>query len=326
MVGPVIDFTNFGTELLKTVEDMGGNIVIINSVMNGVAALRDDFDTEIIRDKGLLLSAEILDAFMPASDTFSGQKAMTLKTRTASFNDADIDLKITNDDIRKAYRSYLGWVLENGRTEAQVRENPFGLFFVNRIITQHFQFARTNTSWKGVFNQAGSGAGAITDGFLVKMTAGRAVGGDIAANHVFTAAASITDVNAYDQVNGVAQLVVDTRPDLLAMPMNFYVSQVNYDRYCRARRAAFPTFVGPGEKPRTLDERSNITFVIDQGLAGKDTMAVTPKQNLKFIANEAPGVYSINVVRQAKHWEISIRVSLGFDYASPELLFLNNKV
>ncbi|WP_375445732.1 hypothetical protein [uncultured Fibrella sp.] len=307
---------------MKTVEDMGGGIVLQEATIDGVASLSNDFSVEIIRDRGQLVTAEFLDAFMPASDTFSPQAAMTVKSRTASFTEADIDLKLTNSDISKAYRSYLGWVIEKGRSEAEVRANPFNLFFIRQIIANHFKFARLKTSWKGVFNQAGNGAGSIADGFLKKTATGRAVGGDIAAGHVF-AAAAITELNAYDQVNGLAELVDE---EFLSSAFNMYLSQASYDKYCRNRRSLFKEHVGPGEKPGTLDERSNITFVVDPGLSGKDTLVVTPQQNLKFIANEAPGVYSINVVRQAKHWEISIRISIGFDYASPSLLWLNDKI
>lgn len=321
-----IDFSNFGTDLMRTVEDMGGNIVIINSVMDGVAALRNDFSTEIIRDKGLLVSAEFVDAFKAASDTFDGRKAMEVRSRKAEFTEGDIDIKITFDDIKKAYRSYLGWVMEPTRTEAEVRENPFEIFFVRRIIAAHFQFARTKTAWKGVYNTTPVGAENIADGYIKKLTTGRAVGGDIKASHVFTAAATITDANCYDQVLGLADTMVSVREDMLNVPLNFYLSQRNYDRYCKGRRTAYPQHVGPGDRPTTLDEQSNITFVIDPGLVGKDTMVITPKENLKFIANEAPGVYSINIVKQVKHWELSIRVAIGFDYASPDLVFLNDKV
>lgn len=311
---------------MRTVEDMGGNIVLINATMDGVAALRNDFTTELIRDKGLLVSAEFIDNFRAASDSFQPGKVMEVRSRKAEFTQGDIDIKLTNSDIQKAYRSYLGWIMEPTRTEAEVRDNPFELFHIRQIIAQHFQFARTKTSWKGVYNPTPQGAENIADGYIKKLATGRTAGGDIKASHVFTSAATITDANCYEQVLGLAQKLVDEREDLLNIPLNLYLSQRNYDRYKKGRRAAFPEFVGPGEKPTTLDDQTNISFVIDSGLVGKDTMVITPKQNLKFIADEAPGSYYINIVRAVKHWELSIRVSIGFDYASPDLVFLNDKV
>lgn len=326
MEGPVIDFTNFGTDLMRTVQDMGGNITIVNAVLDGVSALRNDFSTEIIRDRGLLVSAEFIDAFKAASDTFAGQKAMEVRSRYAQFTEGDIDIKITYDDIKKAYRSYLGWIMEPTRSEADVRDNPFELFFVRQIIAAHFQFVRTKTTWKGIYNPTPIGAENIADGFLKQFAIGRAAGGDIKSDHVFASAVTFTDANVYDQVNGLASQLVTVREDLLNIPLNFYISQRNYDRYRKGRRAAFPEHIGPGERPTTLDDQTNISFVIDPGLVGKDTMVITPKANLKFIANEAPGAYSISIVKQVKHWELSIRVSVGFNYASPDLVFLNDKI
>ncbi|GAB3803011.1 hypothetical protein GCM10028819_32260 [Spirosoma humi] len=325
MPTPIIDFTNFGNDLLRTVENSGGNIVVTNAVMDGVAALRNDFTTELTRDRALLLSAEFIDAFKAASQTFTGQQAMVLRPRYAEFTQGDIDLEITFDDIQKAYRSYLGWIVEPTRTEADVRENPFELFFIRKIISTHFQFVRMKTAWKGVYNPTPVGAENIADGLLKKTATGRATGGDIKASHVFTSA-PITINNAYDQVNGVADLIKTTRPDLLSIPLNYYIAQVDYDLYRKNRRTLFKEHVGPADQPKTLDDYSNITFVIDPGLAGKSTKVITPKENLKFIANEAPGAYSINIVKQVKSWQISIRVSVGFDYASPELMFLNDAV
>lgn len=324
MAQPVIDFSNFGPDLMRTVQDQGGNITITNAVLDGVAALRNDFTTELTRDRALLLSAEFIDGFKAASQTFTGQQVMSLRPRYAEFTQGDIDLEITFDDIQKAYRSYLGWIMELNRSEADVRDNPFELFFVRRIIAAHFMFVRQKTAWKGIYNPTPVGAENIADGLLKKTAAGRA-SGEIKASHVF-AASAITVNNAYDQVNGVCDLIKTARPDLLSIPLNYYLSQVDYDLYRKNRRTLFKEHVGPSDKPTSPDDYSNITFVIDPGLAGKNTKVITPKENLKFIANEAPGAYSINIVKQVKSWQISIRVSVGFDYASPELTFLNDAV
>ncbi|GAB3754020.1 hypothetical protein [Spirosoma pomorum] len=324
----VIDFSNFGTDLMRTVQDMGGNIVIVNSTMDGVASLQNDFTTEIIRDKGLLVSAEFLDAFKAASNSFEGRKAMEVRSRKAEFTEGDIDLEITLDDIKKAYRSYLGWVMAPNTTENDIRDNPFELFYIRQIIKQHFQFIRLKTVWKGIYNPTPVGAQNIADGLLKKFTTARAstnAAEKIKASHIFDAEA-LTDDNAYEQVNGLAGLVASEREDMLAVPLNLYLSQTSYDKYRRNRRALFPEHVGPADKPTTLDDYSQISFKIDPGLSGKETMAITPKENLKFIANEAPGVYHINIVKQVKSWQISIRVSVGMDFASPDLLFINDAV
>jgi len=237
----------------------------------------------------------------------------------------DIDIEIKLSDIKEAYRSYLGWIVEPTRTEAEVRDNPFELFYVRRIIANHFAFIRTKTSWKGAFHATNIGANNISDGLLVKTAAAR-TSGEIASNHVFGAAATITASNAYGEVNGVAELIKTTKPELLNMDLNCYLSQTMYDLYRKNRQTLFAQHVGPGEKPTELDDYSNIKFVVDPGLAGKYTVAITPKDNLVFAANEEPGNYYFNTVQAIKSTQLSARVSLSFDFATSEFLFLNDKV
>lgn len=318
-----LDFTNFGSSLLRTIQGMG-NITLIDAMMDGVAALRNDFNVRLMRDKGALVSVEFLDAFKAASDTFEGRKGANIRSREVSFTEGDIDIEIKLSDVKEAYRSYLGWIVEPTRSEAEVRKTPFELFFIRQIIANHFAFIRTKTSWKGAIG-SGIGANNIADGLLVKTAAAR-TSGEIAASHVFTAATTITSSNAYAQVNGVADLIVATKPELLNMPLNCYLDQTRYDMYRKNRQTLFPNHVGPADRPTELDDYSNIKFVVDPGLAGKSTICITPKSNLVFAGNEAPGDYYFNAIQAIKSTQVTARVSLSFDFASPDLIFLNDKV
>ncbi|OIN55464.1 hypothetical protein BLX24_30335 [Arsenicibacter rosenii] len=319
-----LDFSSFDTNLLRTVEGLG-NVVIIDAMMDGAAALRNDFAVRTMRDKAALVSVEFQDAFKAASDSFEGRKGATIRSRYVSFTEGDIDIEIKMSDVKELYRSYLGWIIAPDRSEAEIRDNPFEVFFIRRIIANHFAFIRTKTAWKGAINNANIGANNIADGLLVKTAASR-TSGEIVASHVFTAATTIDVTNAYDQVNGVADLIKSTRPEMLNMELECKLSQSVYDLYRKNRRALFSQHVGPGEKPTELDDYSNIKFKIDPGLAGKSTIMVTPHDNLVFAGNEDPGTYYINIVRQVKSWQLTVRVSLAFDFASPDLIFLNDKV
>lgn len=319
----LFDFTNFEANLMRTYD--GNGALIMDYMIDGVSALQNDFAVRLVRDKLPLLSIKFKDAFKKASDSFEGRKAVEVRSRFAEFDEGDIDLEFTYSDIREAWRTYLGWLKEPGRSLADVRDNPFELFFVRGIINAHFAFVREKTAWGGISNATAIGAENITDGLLKKLTAGRASGGDILASHVYSADV-FNDSTAYEEVNGVAQLVADVKPVLLRFPLNCYLSQQTYDKYRRNRRTLFPNHVSPSEKPTTLDDYSNISLVVDPGLAGKDTVVITPKENLLFTGNESAGAYSLNVVKQIKSYQISIRVSMGFNYASPDLLFLNDAV
>lgn len=322
MAGP-LNFSKFHEELKQTIESDG--TILQDAIVNGAETLSENFTVVKTRDKVALLSLDVKDGWAPASDDFNPKEVLDGKSRMVSFKEADIDMKVTLSQIEAIYKTYLGWIKTAGRTQAEVNANPFELFFLNYVVGRHFEFIAEQTAWGGVYNATGSGAGSLADGFLTKFLAGQAVGGDIASSHVFDGEA-LTESNAYAQFNGVADLVRDVKPKLLRQALQLSCGQVSYDKYRRNRRVLFKEHVGPGEQPATLDDYSNIKFKIDPGLADSDAIVITPKRNLLFVCNENPGAYSLNIVKQIKHWELNIRASLDFDYASGDLLFKNDQL
>jgi hypothetical protein len=320
---PAINFDNFHADLLRTTQSDGN--ILLDSIMYGAETLREDFTVVTARDKTALLGLDVKDGFKPASDIFDPSEVLAAKSRFVDFKEADIDISFTLSDIKKMYQTYLGWLKTAGRTLAEVNANPFELFFINHIINTHFEFIRLETAWNGVYNAAGSGALSIADGFLTRFTAERGVGGDIKSSHVFDGE-PLTVENAYEQINGLAQLVRSEAPKLSKKPLNLYLSAAAYDLYRWNRRTKFKEHVGPADRPTVLDDFSNITFVIDPGLADSDHLSITPKKNLLFVANENPGEFYLNIVKNIKSWDMTIRVSLGFDFATPDWLFLNDQV
>lgn len=315
------NFTGFDSGLLRTFD--GNGALIQDAVMWGADTFSRDFNVLKTRDKAPLVRLDVKDGIRAASQTFTGQAILDVKSRIATFREADIDIEITYDDVKQAYQTYLGWLKEPSRSLSEVRESPFELFFIRTVIAKHFEFIRLKTVWKGVFHATNVGANNITDGFIAMFTAGRAT--DIAASHVFTGAA-ITNANGYAQVNGVAAKIAEVNEKLLAESQNVYMSQGVYDKYRVNRRTLFPEHVGPADMPTRLDDYSNMGIVIDPGLAGKDTVAITKKENLVFVCNEDPGQFSLSIVKQVKSWQLSIRLSVGFDYATPDWLYLNDLV
>ncbi len=315
------DFSTFDSNLMRTFD--GNGALIQNAVMWGADTFARDFTVLKTRDKAPLVRLNVKDGIRAASDTFTGQGVLEVKSRIATFKEADIDIEIKASDIKEAYQSYLGWIVEPTRSLNEVRDTPFELFFIRKVIAQHFEFIRLKTVWKGVYHATNVGANNISDGFIAMFTAGRA--SDIPAGQVFTGAA-ITTSNGYEQVNGVAALIAGNNEKLLAEQLNVYISQGTYDKYRVRRRALFPEFVGPADMPTVLDDYSNMKLTIDPGLSGKNTVAITKKENLLFVCNEDPGQFYINIVKAIKSWQVTIRLSVGMDYASPDWLYLNDLV
>ncbi|MCE7061262.1 hypothetical protein [Dyadobacter sp. CY343] len=318
----IINFENFHEDLMTSID--GDGAIIMNSIVAGAESLGTNFKVVKTRERAALVRLEVKDAWAPASDDFNPKAALEVKSRFASFKEGDIDLEITLSQIKEVYQSYIGWIKAPGRTLNEVNDNPFELFFLNHIIAKHFEFVRLKTAWNGVYNAAGAGAGSLADGFITMFIAGRAVGGDIATNHVFDGEV-ITAANAYAQVNGVADLVASASPNMLLEDLNVYLSRQAYDNYRKNRRALFPTHVGPADRPDVLDDYSNMKFAVDPGLVGKSHISIAPQKNMLFVCNDDPGKYRLSIVKDVKSYKLSIRASLGFDYASPDWAFMNDQ-
>lgn len=319
----IVNFENFHEDLMSTID--GDGQIVLDSIVNGAETLGSDFKVLKTRERAALVQLDVKDAWAPASDDFNAKRAIEVRSRFATFKEGDIDLEVTLSQIKEYYQTYLGWIKTQGRTLNEVNDNPFELFFLNHVIGKHFEFIREKTAWGGVYNAAGAGAGSLTDGFIALFTAGRGVSGDILPTHVFDGEA-ITASNAYAQVNGVADLVKNVSEKLLRRNLNCYLSLSAYDNYRKNRRTLFPTHVGPADRPEVLDDYTNIRFKVDPGLVGKSTVVIAPQENMLFVCNDDPGKYRLSIVKDVKSFKISIRASLGFDYASPDWVFLNDNV
>lgn len=319
----VLNFDNFGDALMRTID--GNGAIILDSVYHGAQSLSNDFTVIKTRDQAALVQLGVKDSWAPASDDFNPKQALEVRSRLATFKEGDIDLFITLSQIKEAYQSYLGWIKTPGLSLNQVTAKPFELFFLELIIQKHFDFVRKKTSWGGVYNQAGTGAASLADGFIKMFTTGRAVGGDILSTHVFDGD-TITAANSYAQFNGVADRVAAVNEDLLSDDLLAYCSLTAYDLYREGRQAKYPNFVAPDARPTVFDKYTGITFKVDPGLQGKSTIVITPKKNMMFVCNEDPSKYTLTIIRDVKGWKVSIRASFGFDYASPDWVFLNDNI
>lgn len=317
------NFAAFPAEL-KNVFD-GRKEIIPDILANDFASLRDNFNTLVTDDKSPLVTLEVLDFARIAEDDFVPEESpLKFGARIPTFDDVDLDFQFTLDDLKTMYRSYLQYV-KGLESERAVMENPFEVFYINEILRTHADNISVKAAWKGVKTAGQKGTDKVTDGLIKKTTEGR-TSTDIPAAQVFTAATTIDVSNAYAQVNGVAALVQSQKPALLNVPLECRVGRDMYQLYRQNRRALFPDFVGPQENPTVLDDYTNISFKIDPGLAGKQTVVITPKSNLYFVTNEDVGAYRLKIVEDVKVWKCSIRLSYGFNYGVGKWVFLNNKV
>ncbi|PRY47102.1 hypothetical protein CLV58_101168 [Spirosoma oryzae] len=304
----------------------GRRDIITNALIDGEAALRQDFSLLVTDNKSPLVNLEVMDVLKSASDDFDpADNPLKFGARVPEFEDVDIDLHFTIGEIQTLYRSYLQFIA-GLKTEKEVIANPFEVFFITQILKTARANLRTMSSWKAVKNASTRGSAYAITGLLAKMTAGRAVNGDIASTQVRAVTATIDGTNAYEEVIAMCKLVESVNEALLSQALQLRLSPGMARLVNERRIAKFPNVLKPGDVMTKVDGYESVTVTPDIGLVGKQTMAITPASNLFFVCNEDVSAYRLKVVDSVKGWDINIRMSVGFDYGYGKLLFLNDKV
>ncbi|MGF7217494.1 hypothetical protein GGR92_003668 [Spirosoma lacussanchae] len=318
------DFGKLPDALMQTFS--GRREIITDVLTDGEAKIRELYQILVTDNKSPLINLQIMDILRAASDDFNpSEGALQFGARIPEFEDVDIDLQFTTGEIQTLYRSYLQYV-KGLKSEKEVLANPFEVFFISEILRTGRANLVEKGSWKAVKNAANTGSAYAITGLLAKMTAGRGANGDIPESNVFEAAAAITDANAYDQAISLCKTVEAANEAMLEIPLQLRCSPGMARSINRQRQAKFPNTVRPNESMVTVDGYDNITVTPDVGLAGKQTMVITPGSNMNFVCNEDVSAYTLTVVKDVKAIKINIRMSVGFDYGFGKFTFLNDKV
>jgi hypothetical protein len=318
------DFSKLPTALMQVFD--GRKEIITDVLTDGEAKIRELYQLLVTDNKSPLVNLQIMDLLRAASDDFNPTAgALKFGARVPEFEDVDIDLEFTIGEIQTLYRSYLQYV-KGLTSERDVLANPFEVFFLSEILRTSRANLAEKASWKAVKNVANLGSAYAITGLLAKLTAGRAAGGDIPADNVLTVAAAINDSNAYDQAIALCKVVEAQNQAMLEIPLQLRCSPGMARSINRQRQTKFPQLVRPNENMRAVDGYENIIITPDVGLVGKETMAITPGSNLFFVCNEDVSAYTLSVDKTVKSVQISIRMSVGFDYGFGKFIFLNSKV
>lgn len=318
------DFSKLPAALMQVFD--GRKEIITDVLTDGEAKIRELYQLLVTDNKSPLVNLQIMDLLRSASDDFLPTAgALQFGARVPEFEDVDIDLEFTIGEIQTLFRSYLQYV-KGLTSEKDVLANPFEVFFLSEILRTSRANLAEKASWKAVKNAANLGSAYAITGLLAKLTGGRAAGGDIPAGNVLTVADTIDDSNAYDQAIALCKVVEAQNQAMLEIPLQLRCSPGLARSINRQRQAKFPQLVRPNETMRAIDGYDNIILTPDVGLVGKQTMAITPGSNLFFVCNEDVSAYTLSVDKTVKSVQLSIRMSVGFDYGFGKFVFLNSKV
>lgn len=320
---PNLDITQIPSDLLAHVE--ANPEIISDIIQDGFQQVANDFDVRYAEDEEVITSMRVMDTLRVASDDFKPAKGADFKTRKWKLQEVDADFFIPRSQILAIAKSYLRKVKSFGNVQA-VLDNPFETFFLQEIIQGQGLFLRENTAWKGDADAAQVGSLTAMDGLLLKIITGAAGGGDIpAANTLAVAGAFASNEAIYEHIQELSEKFDDNLPRLAETSTEIRLSRSMWKKYNKGRRALFPDHVGPNETTASPDDHDNKKFVIDPGLAGKETVVITPPSNLFFGTDGA--IYPrLSIQPQLKGWEVNIFLRGAFDYAHGPFIVRNNKV
>lgn len=317
-----LDITAIPSELKKYVE--ANPEIITDLVQDGFQQINKDFDIRYAQDEEVITNMRVMDILRVASDDFTPVKAAEFGYRKWKMQEVDADVFIPRSQIISLANSWLRTSKRVGSVQ-EVLDNPFETFFLREIIQGQGLFLRENSSWKGDADSAQTGSLYAVDGLIFKLVTATS-GGEIPAGHVVAAPAdlSTSDEAVYEHIQAMCDKYADVLPRMAESSAEIRLSRKMKQRYDRGRRAKFPDSVGPNDKALTPDDYENMKFVIDVGLAGKETIVITPPQNLFFGTDG--GQNRLTIDPQVKGWNVNLFFRCAFDFAYGKFIVRNNKV
>lgn len=320
-----MDFTTLPASLQGIAVSKG--ILLPTYMFDAMAEILQGIDVIENDGKTPLYTWEFMDQIKKAEDAFVANKIAKLKARIPTIEDYEIDTEISRSELISIGRSYQKWMMGIESLDEALKAD-FALFFLQKAMKEMIvQKIALKAVWKGnrTVTQSDRGAEKSFTGLIKRISDGYAVGGDIPADNVFESEEALDEDNAYDEVNAVCQKAYNT-VELTGLPINVYLSEQVWLNYCKKRRAMSPNTIKLGETTDKPDYMPNLTFKPQHGLAGKETVVVTPKTNLKFSVNDNPGNYNLEMAKVMKGYQLNILASGGVDYGYGAYLFCNDKV
>lgn len=316
-----LDITAIPADLQRYVE--ANPEIITDLIQDGFQELNNDFDVRYADDEEVITNMRVMDILRVASDDFTPVKAAEFGYRKWKMQEIDADFFVPRSQLISLAKSWLREAKRVGSVQ-ETLDNPFEAFFLREIIQGQGLFLRENSAWKGDADTAQTGSLFAIDGLLYKMIAGVADNSIPAANTVTVAGAFADDEAVYDHIQTLCDKYADVLPRLAESRAEIRLSRRMKQRYDRGRRAKFPESVGPKDVATSADDYENLVFTVDVGLAGKETVVITPPKNLFFGTDGSQN--RLTIIQDVKGWKVNLFFRAAFDFAYGKFIVRNNKV
>ena len=258
--------------------------------------------------------------------------AVELANRFGGLNPFKVDLRLDEKTLYAWGKNYLGSKKPTDPSDIY-SFNAMG-WYMSQIITRIGK-DMNGVIYNGVLNSGGTSNVDIADGLKLLFTQGFAttgVGavGDIPADNVITAAATIDQTNVLGEINKLAMRVLDTldeadEPAVLNLDPSTFAHMVNALNATLSNGSQVVYREGADYKLALLPNTVIRKRTWLKGTGGK--MFWTVYGNLFWLAREedTSDVPSIDIEKQDRAIKIFIDGEMGINYGDGRMIFMNSK-
>lgn len=248
-------------------------------------------------------------------DSFSPKGVASFKARIGKVRSCKVDFLLTPKQITAMWKSYIGKI--NKSTRENVYDAPFQQYIINKIGEKLKNELQLTALYKGVYDEAGSGAADVFDGLLTKLK----VAGVVKAANI-AAGAPVTDANAIAEFEKVADLVPAeyVNEDLVALVNPNYAKF--YNRDYRATYGANTANTSGFNK--SIIDGTNIEIIAEPALAGTNGLLITPRNNFAWLCDSMRKVDAFIIEKAERNIKVMIDFEAAPEVSIAELVWTND--
>jgi hypothetical protein len=226
------------------------------------------------------------------------------------------DYTLTPKTINAMWKGYLGRIAKSKRGD--VYDVPFQQYIIDKLAERAKEEMHLDAVFKGVYNEDKKTANRVFNGLLPLMSQA----GIIAAKQIY-AGAPITQTNAIDQLEGIADLVPS---HLINKDLVMLVEPSTAKFYNRDYRATFGQNTNnTGGFAHQLLDGTNITIVPEPGLADTGGIICTLRNNLIWMTGPlGGGPNSFVIEKHRRNVDIMADFQAAPDFAIAEYIWTND--
>ncbi|MCK8492910.1 hypothetical protein M0L20_13665 [Spirosoma sp. RP8] len=333
MAGTSLNLDKLANKLKENVADY--STIFHLNLSNGFKIKQDRLFTGYkIRDKVPLIRSSSDPMVQPGrkggDPNFKG--GVSLANREGQLLPFQVNLKLSEQQIYAWSKTYLA--RKQAMDPSDIYSFPAMNWYmgeVNRQIGKDIQGA----IYKGVYKADGTSHVDITDGLDILLdqgyaTTGTGAVGDIPADNMITAAATINESNILSEIQKLTMRFFETMDEPLDETGVFIIDPVHYVYAVNALNAQVSNgsqIVYRDGNVLKLSALPNITLEPRSWLKGTSKHIITLDGNFAVLGPEedAEDVPSIQVEKADRNIKIFIDGEFGINYADGRVIFMNNK-